>query len=90
MSKNANLVVFFLIAFVLNILLMIIFLAVIIVLARLVMGPNPDPVITQIVLFVAFLASIVLTFVIYGWIMKKAVVHFNLENRIPQLFKKRK
>jgi hypothetical protein len=44
----------------------------------------------QVILFVGFLASIVLTFLIYGWVMKRLVVKLNLEKHIPQLFKRKK
>jgi len=42
------------------------------------------------VLFVGFLASIVLTFLIYGWVMKKVTVKWQLEKHIPQLFRRKK
>jgi hypothetical protein len=35
-------------------------------------------------------SSMLLTFLIYSWLMKKAVVWFKLEKHVPQLFKKRK
>jgi hypothetical protein len=90
MSKTTNLILFMIIAFVFNMALIFIMLAVIVVIAGLIPGLRSNPVIFQIVLFLGFLASIVLAFFIYGWLMKKAVVRFNLEKHIPQLFKKRK
>jgi hypothetical protein len=39
---------------------------------------------------VGFLASIVLTFLIYGWVMKKVTVKWQLEKHIPQLFRKKR
>ncbi len=90
MSKTTNMVLFFLAATVFNIALMVILIAVFVVAANLILGHNANPVVYQIILFVGFLASIVLTFLIYGWVMKKLVVKLNLEKHIPQLFKKKK
>jgi hypothetical protein len=83
-------ILFFLAATVFNIGLMIVFIAVIIVALGLILGANPNPVVFQIVLFVGFLASIVLTFLIYGWVMKKVTVKWQLEKHIPQLFRKKR
>jgi uncharacterized protein with PQ loop repeat len=44
----------------------------------------------QIILFVGFIASIVLTFLIYGKVMKWLQAKYNLEQHFPQLFKKKK
>jgi len=56
----------------------------------LALGPSPNGNLQMALLFVAFIASIVLTFVLYGWVMKKVTVRFKLEQQIPQLFKNRK
>ncbi len=90
MSSTGKMILFFLAATVFNIGLMIVFIAVIIVVLRLVLGANPNPLVFQIVLFVGFLASIILTFLIYGWVMKKVTVKWNLEKHIPQLFRKKR
>ncbi len=90
MSSTTKMILFFLAATVFNIGLMIVFIAVIIVALGLILGANPNPVVFQIVLFVGFLASIVLTFLIYGWVMKKVTVKWQLEKHIPQLFRKKR
>ncbi|MBE3064979.1 MAG: hypothetical protein IMZ69_08170 [Spirochaetes bacterium] len=90
MSSTTKMVLFFAAATVFNIALMVVFIAVIIVVLGLVLGQNPSPVVFQIVLFVGFLASIVLTFLIYGWVMKKVTVKWHLEKHIPQLFRKKR
>ena len=50
----------------------------------------PAPNVRLIILFVGFIASIVLTFLVYGRVMKWVTVRFELEKHIPQLFKGRR
>jgi hypothetical protein len=85
-SSNSKMVLFFLLATVFNILLMGILVILFWVLAALVPSPN----LRLIILFVGFIASIVLTFLIYGRVMKWVTVRFELEKQIPQLFKNRR
>jgi hypothetical protein len=86
MSSNSKLVLFFLFATVFNILLMAVLVVIFWVIAALVPSPN----LRLIILFVGFIASIVLTFLAYGRLMKWITVRFNLEKHIPQLFKSRR
>ena len=86
MSSNSKMVLFFLLATVFNILLMSILVIVFWVGAALVPAPN----LRLVILFVGFIASIVLTFLAYGRLMKWVTVRFELEKHIPQLFKSRK
>jgi hypothetical protein len=79
-------VLFFLLATIFNILLMAILVIVFWIAAALVPVPN----LRIIILFVGFIASIVLTFLAYGRIMKWVTVRFELEKHIPQLFKGRR
>ena len=90
MNKNLKLALFLLGATVFNIVLMFAFIIAIFLIASRLMGDNPNPVVFQIILFVGFIASIVLTFLIYGWAMKKLQAKYNLEQHFPQLFKKKK
>ena len=90
MTSNTKMVLFFVGATVFNILVMEILVVAFIVGIGFALGSNPNPTTFQILLFVAFIASIVLTFVLYGWVMKKVTVRFKLEQQIPQLFKNRK
>ena len=86
MSSNSKMVLFFLLATVFNILLMSILVILFWVGAALVPAPN----LRLVILFVGFIASIVLTFLAYGRLMKWVTVRFELEKHIPQLFKNRK
>ena len=90
MNKNLKLALFLLGATVFNIVLMFIFIIAIFLVASRLMGDNPNPVVYQIVLFVGFIASIVLTFLIYGKVMKWLQAKYNLEQHFPQLFKKKR
>jgi len=85
-SSNSKMVLFFLLATVFNILLMAILVILFWVIAALVPVPN----LRLIILFVGFIASIVLTFLAYGRVMKWVTVRFELEKHIPQLFKNRR
>jgi hypothetical protein len=85
-SSNSKMVLFFLLATVFNILLMLILVVIFMVVARLI----PIQTLSVIVMFVGFIASIVLTFLAYGRLMKWVTVRFELEKHIPQLFKSRK
>ncbi len=86
MSSNSKMVLFFLLATVFNILLMAILVIVFWIIAALVPVPN----LRLIILFVGFIAAIVLTFLAYGRVMKWVTVRFELEKHIPQLFKNRR
>jgi polyferredoxin len=90
MNKNLKLALFLLGATVFNIVLMFAFIIAIFLIASRLMGDNPNPVVFQIILFVGFIASIVLTFLIYGKVMKWLQAKYNLEQHFPQLFKKKK
>jgi membrane protein implicated in regulation of membrane protease activity len=89
-NTTSKTVLFLIGATVFNILLMVIFVAAFIVLAGLILGSNASPVVFQIIIFVGFIASIVLTFLIYGWVMKRLQAKYNLEKHLPQLFKKKR
>lgn len=86
MTSNSKMVLFFLLATIFNILLMAILVIVFWIIAALVPVAN----LRIIILFVGFIASIVLTFLAYGRIMKWVTVRFELEKHIPQLFKGRR
>lgn len=90
MNKNLKLALFLLGATVFNIVLMFVFIIAVFLVASRLMGNNPNPVVFQIVLLVGFIGSIVLTFLIYGKVMKWLQAKYNLEQHFPQLFKKRK
>jgi polyferredoxin len=90
MNKNLKLALFLVGATVFNIVLMFAFIIAIFLIASRLMGDNPNPVVFQIILFVGFIASIVLTFLIYGKVMKWLQAKYNLEQHFPQLFKKKR
>jgi polyferredoxin len=89
-NKNLKFVLFLIGATVFNIVLMFLFIIAIFLVASRLMGPNPNAVVFQIVLFVGFIASIVLTFLIYGKVMKWLQAKYKLEEHFPQLFKKKR
>ena len=86
MSSNSKVVLFFLLATVFNLLLMFLLVAVFFIAGRLI----PEQTVSILVTFVGFIASVVLTFLIYGRVMKWATARFELEKHIPQLFKNRR
>ena len=90
MTSNSKMLLFFIGATVFNIALMAVLVIAFVLIIGLALGGNANPTLFQILLFVGFIASIVLTFLIYGWAMKKITVKFNLEKHIPQLFKSKK
>lgn len=89
MNKNLKLALFLVGATLFNIVLMFVFIIAIFLVASWAMGDNPNAVVFQVVLFVGFIGSIVLTFFIYGKVMKWLQAKYHLEQHFPQLFKKR-
>ncbi len=90
MSSGGKMVLFFLAATVFNIVLMVGLVVVFAVVIRLALGGSPNSTVFTALIFVGFVGAIVLTFVIYGRVMKWVTVRFKLEQHIPQLFKGRK
>jgi hypothetical protein len=86
MSSGSKMVIFFLAATVFNLVVMAVLIVVFVIAARLV----PVQAVSMAILFIGLIASIVLTFMIYAWVMKKVTVRFRLEKHIPQLFKGKK
>jgi drug/metabolite transporter (DMT)-like permease len=86
MSSGSKIVIFFLAATVFNLVIMAILIVIFFVVAHLV----PIQAVSLAILLIGVLASIVLTFMIYAWAMKKITVRFQLEKHIPQLFKGKK
>jgi len=89
-NKNLKLALFLVGATLFNIVLMFVLIIAIFLVASRFLGDTPNPVVYQIVLFVGFIASIVVTFLIYGKVMKWLQAKYNLEQHFPQLFKKKK
>ena len=83
MSSGSKMVLFFLAATVFNLAVMAVLIVIFVIAARLV----PVQALSMAILFIGLIASIVLTFMIYAWVMKKVTVRFQLEKHIPQLFK---
>jgi Na+-driven multidrug efflux pump len=86
MTSGSKMVLFFLAATVFNLVVMAILVVIFVILARLV----PVQGLSIAILFIGLIASIVLTFMIYAWVMKKVTARFQLEKHIPQLFKGKK
>jgi type VI protein secretion system component VasK len=86
MSSGSKMVLFFLAATVFNLVVMAVLIVVFVIAARLV----PVQAVSMAILFIGLIASMVLTFMIYAWVMKKVTVRFQLEKHIPQLFKGKK
>ena len=88
MSSTGKMLLFFVGATVFNVVLMIA-LAVIFVLVILrTVGGNPN--VAMPLMIVGLIAAMVLTFLIYGRVMKWVTVKYDLQKHIPQLFKGRK
>jgi len=83
MSSGSKMALFFLVATVFNLAVMLILVVIFVVVARLV----PVQALSMIILFGGLIASIVLTFMIYAWVMKRVSVRLQLSKHIPQLFK---
>ncbi|HVP18726.1 MAG TPA: hypothetical protein VMU36_06995 [Spirochaetia bacterium] len=83
MSSGSKMVLFFLAATVFNLAVMLVLVVIFVIAARLV----PVQALSMIILFGGLIASIVLTFMIYAWVMKKVSARLHLERHIPQLFK---
>jgi len=90
MSSTGKMILFFIGATVFNIALMAGLIAIFIIAIGFILGGNRSPVLFQVLLFAGFIASIVLTFLIYGKVMKWVTVRFKLEKNIPQLFRKKR
>jgi len=90
MSSGAKMFLFFLCATVFNLLLMAVFIIAFVALILVIPGVAQNQTATMALGFVGFLAAIVLTFLVYGWVMKKVTVKLELEKHIPQLFKNKK
>lgn len=86
MSSGSKMVLFFLCATVFNLAVMAALIAIFFILAALV----PIDGLRIALIFIGLIASIVLTFMIYAWVMKKVSVRLQLEKHIPQLFKGKK
>jgi uncharacterized membrane protein len=86
MSSGSKIVIFFLAATVFNLVVMAILIVIFFIVARLV----PIQAVSMAILLIGVLASLVLTFMIYAWVMKKVTARFQLEKHIPQLFKGKK
>jgi hypothetical protein len=79
-------VLFFLAATVFNLAVMLAIIGVFVVIILLI----PIQGIRVALALIGLIASIVLTFMIYAWVMKKVSARFELEKHIPQLFKGRR
>ena len=87
MSSNAKMVLFFVGATLFNIVLMAVLVVAFLVGIGFALGPNPNQTTFQVLLFASFIAAIVITFWLYGVVMRKVTARFKLETQIPQLFK---
>lgn len=86
MSSGSKMVLFFLAATVFNLAVMLAIIGVFVVIILLI----PIQGIRVALALIGLIASIVLTFIIYAWVMKKVSARFELEKHIPQLFKGRR
>jgi hypothetical protein len=89
MNKNVKLVLFFTGA---TLFCIVLLMAMTMLLIFIVMSilKGVDQALQMILIFVAFLVSIILTFIVYGRVMRWVAVKFHLEKNLPQLFKKKK
>ncbi len=90
MNKTANLVLFMIIATVFNVVLMMGLALGIFLLVSSIPGLAANEALSVPLLLLGLVGAVVLTFVIYGWLMKKVSKRFKLEQHVPQLFKTKK
>ncbi len=83
MSSGSKMALFFLCATIFNLAVMAALIAIFFILAALI----PVDAVRIAVIFIGLIASIVLTFLIYAWVMKRVSAKLELEKHIPQLFK---
>jgi membrane protein YdbS with pleckstrin-like domain len=88
MSSSGKMVLFFVVATVFNVVLMIGMGGIFVVAILRIFGANPN--LAWPLALVGLIAAMVLTFVIYGKVMRWVTVKFDLQKHIPQLFKGRK
>ena len=86
MSSGSKMVLFFLAATVFNLAVMAALIVVFFLLAALI----PVDALRIAIIFIGLIGSIVLTFIIYAWVMKWVSAKLELEKHIPQLFKGKK
>ncbi len=87
MTSGSKMVLFFLCATVFNLAVMLVLVVIFGAIAALA---HNIPWLSGIIIVVGLIGSIVLTFMIYTWVMKKVSVRLQLEKHIPQLFKGKK
>ena len=83
MTSGSKLALFFVCATVFNLVVMGVLVVVFWVLAALI----PIEVLSLILRFAGLFGAIILTFLIYSWVMKRVSVRWQLEKHIPQLFR---
>jgi hypothetical protein len=86
MSSGSKMVLFFLAATVFNLAVMAVLIAIFFLLAALI----PIDAVRIGLIFIGLISSIVLTFMIYAWVMKKVSARLQLEKHIPQLFRRKR
>jgi membrane protein YdbS with pleckstrin-like domain len=88
MSSTGKMVLFFIGATVFNVVLMIVLAAIFVLAILRLLGGNPN--VAMPLMIVGLIAAMVLTFLIYGKVMKWVTVKYDLQKHIPQLFRGRK
>lgn len=90
MSSTGKMVLFFVGATVFNVVLMIGLAALFGGLILVILGAHANPNVAMPLIVVGLIAAMVLTFLIYGRVMKWVTVKCDLQKHIPELFKGRK
>jgi len=90
MNKKVNTLFFIIGATVFNLLIMLVLMLISLTLVGVIFKGNLNPNILSVMMMVVFLGSIVGSFVIYSWLVKRIAAKIDMDKYFLPLFKKRK
>ncbi len=90
MNKKLNTLFFIIGATVFNLLIMLVLMVISLALVGVIFKENLNPNILSVLMMVIFLGSIIGSFVIYSWLVKRIAAKIDMDKYFLPLFKKRK
>jgi len=90
MNKKLNTLFFIIGATVFNLLIMLVLMLISLTLVGVIFRGNLNPNILSVLMMVIFLSSIIGSFVIYSWLVKRIAKKIDMDKYFLPLFKKRK